>query len=118
MKHKRQVQYCLVANYSVYILQENIEKIIYFQLIKLILPSLIDANYGYGRLLSGLCQSLAEVLRWDLKLQPTLSYVQWSTFFLGIAEAVGSNNPTRSISSNLVIYGISFEFIFGNCRTN
>ena len=49
MKHKSQTQYCLVASYSVYILRENIEKVIFFQLIKLLLQSLIDANYGCGR---------------------------------------------------------------------
>ena len=80
MKHKCQTQYCLVASCSVCILRKNIEKDNIFQLIKLLLQSLIDANYGCGRPLSGSCQSVAEVLRWDLKLRPTLSYVQRSTF--------------------------------------
>jgi hypothetical protein len=43
---------------------------------------------------------------------------EWSGESCGIAEVVGSNHPTRSISFILVNYGIISSLILGSCPTN
>jgi hypothetical protein len=59
--------------------------------------SLIDAMMVMADLFVRLVHSVAKVLKVEFEAATDLIIVQWSTFFVGIAEVVGST-PTRSIS--------------------